>query len=72
MTNFALRIIFVHTSKEFLTFRETLRHGADSFTSPLKEGVLRIFIALESPLPMVRTEPADLGPSRPTEVKNVS
>jgi hypothetical protein len=43
--NLAVRSIFVHTSMGFLTYRQVLRHGAD-FTSPPKEGVLRLFIAL--------------------------
>jgi hypothetical protein len=37
--NLGLRSIFVHTSK-------ILRHGADGFTSPTKEGMLRTLIAL--------------------------
>jgi hypothetical protein len=40
--NLASRSSFVHTSKGLLTHRKILRHGADSFTSPPKEGVLRI------------------------------
>jgi hypothetical protein len=31
-----------------LTFGKILRHGADGFTSPPKEVVLRIFIALKN------------------------
>jgi hypothetical protein len=31
--------------------KKFLRHGADSFTFPPKEGVLRIFIALKNPSP---------------------
>jgi hypothetical protein len=34
-----------HTSKVSLTFCSILSHGADSFTFPLKEGLLHIFIA---------------------------
>ena len=34
-----------------------LRHGTDGFTSPPKEGVLRIF----SPLKILRLRPANLG-----------
>jgi hypothetical protein len=45
--NFALRSIFVHTSKAFLTRRKIL-HGADGFTSIPKEGVMLIFIALKT------------------------
>jgi hypothetical protein len=33
------------------TSRKILQHGASGFTSPLKEGVLLIFIALKKPLP---------------------
>jgi hypothetical protein len=43
-----------------LTWRRILWHGADIFTSPLKEGVLRIFIALEFSSPLARFEPANL------------
>jgi hypothetical protein len=42
----ALPSIFVHTSKRCLTCRKTLRRVANGFTSPPKEGVLRIIIAL--------------------------
>jgi hypothetical protein len=36
-----------HTSNAFfLTFRKIFRHGADGLTSPPKESVVRIFIAL--------------------------
>jgi hypothetical protein len=45
--NVALRCIFVQTSRASITCRKILRHGTDVFTSPLKEGVLRIFIALD-------------------------
>jgi hypothetical protein len=45
--NFVLRSIFVHTSKGFLTYRVILRRGAEGFTSPPKEGVLRICIAIK-------------------------
>jgi hypothetical protein len=43
--NVPLRSIF-HTFKGSLTFRKLLKHGAEGFTSPPREGVLRIFIAL--------------------------
>jgi hypothetical protein len=39
---------------------ENLRHGTAGFTSPPKEGVLGIFIALKNPL--AGFEPANLGP----------
>jgi len=38
-----------------------LRHGTDSFTSPPKEGVLRIFSALKNPTATAGFEPANLG-----------
>jgi hypothetical protein len=34
---------------------------ADGFTSPPKEGVLRIFIVFKDPLPSAGIEPANLG-----------
>jgi hypothetical protein len=48
--NLALQNIFVHTWKGSLTFYKILRHGTNLFTSPPKEGVLRIFIVLKNPL----------------------
>jgi hypothetical protein len=45
--NLAFRSIFVQTSKGYLTCRKILRHGANGFTSPPKEDVLRIFIAVK-------------------------
>jgi hypothetical protein len=48
---------------EFLTYRTILRHGTDGFTSSPKEGVQRIFIALENPLSSAGIEPANLGSS---------
>jgi hypothetical protein len=38
-----------------------LRHGADGFISPLKEGMLRIFIAHNNPPPSAGFEPANIG-----------
>ena len=38
-----------------------LRHGIDGFTSPPKEGVLRIFFALKNPTASAGFEPANLG-----------
>ena len=38
-----------------------LRHGTDGFTSPPKEGVLRIFFALKNPKASAGFEPANLG-----------
>jgi hypothetical protein len=58
--NFALGSLF-HTWKGSLTCRKILRHGADGFTSPSNEGVLRTFIALKNPSPLARFEHANLG-----------
>ena len=38
-----------------------LRHGTDGFTSPPKEGVLRIFLVLKNPTASAGFEPANLG-----------
>ena len=38
-----------------------LRHGTDDFTSPPKEGVLKIFFALKNPTASAGFEPANLG-----------
>jgi len=38
-----------------------LRHGTDSFTSPPKEGVLRIFFRPKNPTASAGFEPANLG-----------
>jgi hypothetical protein len=61
MMNLAFRNIFVHISKGFLTCRKILQHGADGFTSPPKEGALRIFIAPKNPSPSAGNKPAYLG-----------
>jgi hypothetical protein len=37
------------------------RHGTDGFTSPPKEGVLRIFYRLKNPTASAGFEPATLG-----------
>jgi hypothetical protein len=44
-----------------------LRHGTDGFTSPPKEGVLRIFSPEKNPTASARFEPAstELGYQRP-------
>jgi hypothetical protein len=46
MINVVSRSIFVQTSKGPLTCTVFFQHEADVFSSPSKEGVLRIFIAL--------------------------
>jgi len=38
-----------------------VRHGTDGFTSPPKEGVLRIFFALKNPTASAGFEPANFG-----------
>ena len=40
---------------------KNLRHGTDGFTSPPKEGVLRIFFRLKNPTASAGFEPANLG-----------
>ena len=50
----------------FTPFRDPLhaailRHGTDGFTSPPKEGVLRIFFALKNSTASAGFEPANLG-----------
>jgi hypothetical protein len=57
--NFAFT--FVHTSKPSLTCHKILRPGADVFTSPPKEGVQRIFIAIKNLSLSAASEPANLG-----------
>jgi hypothetical protein len=52
MMNLPSQSIFVHTSKGFL---------ADGFTSPPKEGVLRIFIACKNLSPSAGIETANLS-----------
>jgi hypothetical protein len=50
-----------HTPQGFLTWSKILWHGADGFTSPPKEIVLQIFIALENPSSSAEFEPKNLG-----------
>jgi hypothetical protein len=38
-----------------------LRHGTDGFTSPPKEGVLRIFFTFKNPMAWAGFEPVNLG-----------
>jgi hypothetical protein len=62
-----------HSTREFLT----CQHGANSFTSSPKLGLLRIFIILKSPLPLAGFDPTNLGSSGkhanhyPTEMTHV-
>jgi hypothetical protein len=43
-----------------LSHAATLRHGTEGFTSPPKEGVLRIFFALKNPTASAGFEPMNL------------
>ena len=54
------RIRFPRSSRDLL-HAANLRHGTDGFTSPPKEGVLRIFFALKNPTASAGFEPANLG-----------
>jgi hypothetical protein len=60
MMNFALRSISFHTLKYFFTFRKMLRHGADGFTYPPKNGVLRFFIVFKNSQPSDGIEATNL------------
>jgi hypothetical protein len=57
---FRLRIRLPHNSRDLLD-AANLRHGAGGFTSPPKEGVLRIFFVLKNPKASTGFEPANLG-----------
>jgi hypothetical protein len=48
--------------KGYLTCCTILWHGASSFTSNLREGVLQIFIILKNPLPLPGLKPWSMGP----------
>ena len=58
---FCLKMPDLHVTFRDLLHAVNLRHGTDGFTSPLKEGVLRIFFALKNPAASVGFEPANLG-----------
>jgi hypothetical protein len=58
--NLALQRICVHTSKGSLTCRKILLVGVNGFTSPSKEVVLRIVIAVKNPSPSDGFESAKL------------
>jgi hypothetical protein len=53
---FCLAKYFFHT----LICRQILRHAASGFTSPPKEGVLRIFITLKNLSPFAEFQPANV------------
>jgi hypothetical protein len=57
-----LPILYLRYLKGSLTCRKILRHRTSGFTSHLKEGVLRIFIALKNPSPRLGLNPRPLGP----------
>jgi hypothetical protein len=44
-----------------LTCRKNLQHGADGFTSPPKEGILWILIAIKNPSSWLGLNPQTLG-----------
>jgi len=54
------RIALPRNSRDLL-HAANLRHGTDGFTSPPKEGVLKIFSALKNPTAAAGFEPANLG-----------
>jgi hypothetical protein len=58
----SLSCISVHTSNWHLTCRKILRHGADGFTSPQKEDVLRILSPLKIHCPRPGLNPRTLDP----------
>jgi hypothetical protein len=53
--------IFLSHSQGSSTCHKILQHGAFGSTSPLKQDVLRIFIALKNPSPSARVQRANLG-----------
>ena len=52
--------VSIHTIGDLL-HASNLQHGTDSFTSPLKKGVLRIFFTFKYPMASAGFEPANLG-----------
>jgi len=54
------RIQLPRNSRDLL-HAANLRHGTDGFTSPLREGVLRIIFALKNPTASAGFEPTNLG-----------
>jgi hypothetical protein len=65
LMNLALFSIF-HTLKCSSTCYKILQYGADCSSSPLKEGMLQIFITLKNPSPSAGCEPTNLGPMAST------
>jgi hypothetical protein len=74
--NLAFEVALFIPRNAFFTCRKILRHEADGFTSPPKEGVLRIFIALKyaSPRPGLksRTLGSTAGTLKNTPPKRLS
>ena len=58
---FCLKMPDFHVTLRDLLHAVNLRHGTDGFTSPTKEGVLRVFFVLKNPTSSVGFEPANLG-----------
>ena len=58
---FCLKMSDFHVTFRDLLHAVNLRHATDCFTSPPKEGVLRIFFALKNPTVSVGFESANLG-----------
>ena len=58
---FCLKMPDFHVTFKDISHAVNLLHGTDGFTSPPKEGVLRIFFALTNPTASVGFEPANLG-----------
>jgi len=51
----------LHVTFKDLLHAVNLRHGTDGFTSPPKEGVLRIFFRSKNPTASAGCQPANLG-----------
>jgi hypothetical protein len=58
---FSLKMPEFHVAFRDLLHAVNLRHGTHSFTSLLKEGVLRIFFDLKNPTASAGFESANLG-----------
>ena len=58
---FCLKMPDLHVTLRDLLHAVNLQHGTDGFTSPPKEGMLRIFFVLKNPTASVGFESASLG-----------
>jgi hypothetical protein len=56
------KYIYSHLQVIFFTCRKILQHGASSFTTSAKEGMLRIFITFKNPSPWTGLNQRTLGP----------